>query len=59
MWKDLDKEDDIPAGYKEGDVDAVYALYKQEMDDRRSKDKGRAKSMKTFGFVDGDGADAA
>ncbi|KAF2154212.1 Sm-like ribonucleoprotein [Myriangium duriaei CBS 260.36] len=55
---DLDKDDHIPEPYTKGDVDEVYALYKQETDAKKVKDKSKQKAMKDLGFVEGEtGAD--
>jgi U6 snRNA-associated Sm-like protein LSm1 len=40
---DLDKDDEPPPGYEEGDVEEVFRLQKQAEGERKRKDKARAK----------------
>ncbi|TKX24062.1 U6 snRNA-associated Sm-like protein LSm1 [Elsinoe australis] len=56
---DLDKDDYVPAPYEKGDVEEVFAMYKQELDDKKAKDRAKQKKMKDLGFVEGEtGGDA-
>ncbi|KAG8627186.1 hypothetical protein KVT40_004669 [Elsinoe batatas] len=56
---DLDKDDYVPEPYEKGHVDEVFAVYRQELDEKRAKDKAKLKKMKAMGFVDGEtGGDA-
>lgn len=57
--QDLDKDDYVPAPYEKGDVEEVFAIYKQELDDKKAKDKAKQMKMKDLGFVEGEtGGDA-
>ncbi|KIW62217.1 hypothetical protein PV04_10413 [Phialophora macrospora] len=40
---DLDKDDDPPLGYEEGDVEEVFRLHKQAETERKRRDKARSK----------------
>ncbi|OJD09389.1 hypothetical protein ACJ73_10357 [Blastomyces percursus] len=47
---DLDKEDDIPTGYRQAPFEEVFALKKQEDNDRKKGDKRRNTKLQTLGF---------
>ncbi|OJD18338.1 hypothetical protein AJ78_01651 [Emergomyces pasteurianus Ep9510] len=47
---DLDKEDDIPAGYRQAPFEEVFALKKQEDNERKKGDKRRNIKLQTLGF---------
>ena len=40
---DLDRDDEPPVGYEEGDVEEVFALQKEAERERKRKDKARRK----------------
>jgi U6 snRNA-associated Sm-like protein LSm1 len=40
---DLDKDDEPPAGYEEGDVEEVFAVQRQNELERKRKDKSKGK----------------
>ncbi|PGH00021.1 U6 snRNA-associated Sm-like protein LSm1 [Blastomyces parvus] len=47
---DLDKEDDIPTGYRQAPFEEVFALKKQEDNERKKGDKRRSAKLQTLGF---------
>ncbi|EEQ87428.2 small nuclear ribonucleoprotein [Blastomyces dermatitidis ER-3] len=47
---DLDKEDDIPTGYRQAPFEEVFALKKQEDNERKKGDKRRNTKLQTLGF---------
>ncbi|KKZ65784.1 hypothetical protein EMCG_08407, partial [[Emmonsia] crescens] len=47
---DLDKEDDIPPGYCQAPFEEVFALKKQEDNERKKGDKRRNTKLQTLGF---------
>ncbi|KAL2360990.1 hypothetical protein RJZ56_006113 [Blastomyces dermatitidis] len=48
--QDLDKEDDIPTGYRQAPFEEVFALKKQEDNERKKGDKRRNTKLQTLGF---------
>jgi len=47
---DLDKEDEIPAPYRQADIKEVFALKKEEENSRKKSDKRRVKQLEGLGF---------
>ncbi|EEH22898.2 hypothetical protein PABG_05109 [Paracoccidioides brasiliensis Pb03] len=47
---DLDKEDDIPSGYRQASYDEVFALKKREDEQRKKGDKRRSNKLQALGF---------
>ncbi|OJD36032.1 small nuclear ribonucleoprotein [Diplodia corticola] len=47
---DLDKDDYIPEPFEQAPMERVYALQKQETEERKKKDKLRRKHLKGHGF---------
>ena len=52
--QDLDKDDYIPEPFTKGEVDEVYAVYKQELEVKKVKDKAKTKKLRDLGFVEGE-----
>ncbi|EEH42364.2 uncharacterized protein PADG_07184 [Paracoccidioides brasiliensis Pb18] len=48
--RDLDKEDDIPSGYRQASYDEVFALKKREDEQRKKGDKRRSNKLQALGF---------
>lgn len=42
---DLDKDDDPPPGYEEGDVEEVFRIHKAVEAERKKREKGRGKKV--------------
>ncbi|QSS61152.1 small nuclear ribonucleoprotein [Histoplasma capsulatum] len=47
---DLDKEDDIPTGYRQAPFEEVFALKKQEDNERKKRNKRSSAKLQTLGF---------
>ncbi|KAF4313760.1 hypothetical protein GTA08_BOTSDO00507 [Botryosphaeria dothidea] len=47
---DLDKDDYIPEPFEQAPAEKVFALQKQEIEERKKRDKLRRKHLKTHGF---------
>ncbi|KAK8247395.1 hypothetical protein HDK77DRAFT_374849 [Phyllosticta capitalensis] len=47
---DLDKDDYIPEPFEPAPIEKVFALQKQEQDDRKKRDKRRRAKLQTHGF---------
>ncbi|EEH11675.1 conserved hypothetical protein [Histoplasma capsulatum G186AR] len=48
--QDLDKEDDIPTGYRQAPFEEVFALKKQEDNERKKRNKRSSAKLQTLGF---------
>lgn len=48
--QDLDKDDYIPEPFEPAPIEKVFALQKQEQDDRKKRDKRRRAKLQTHGF---------
>ncbi|GME41609.1 hypothetical protein GTA08_BOTSDO00507 [Neofusicoccum parvum] len=47
---DLDKDDYIPEPFEQAPVEQVFALQKQEIEERKKRDKLRRKNLQAHGF---------
>ncbi|KAE9962762.1 hypothetical protein BLS_010052 [Venturia inaequalis] len=47
---DLDREDDIPAGYTEENAEVVHAMYMEEEQKKKKREKAKKKALAKLGF---------
>ncbi|TID24059.1 putative small nuclear ribonucleo protein [Venturia nashicola] len=47
---DLDKEDDIPAGYTQEDAETVHAMFMEEDKKKKKREKEKKKALAKYGF---------
>ncbi|EOD44681.1 putative small nuclear ribonucleo protein [Neofusicoccum parvum UCRNP2] len=50
VFLDLDKDDYIPEPFEQAPVEQVFALQKQEIEERKKRDKLRRKNLQAHGF---------
>lgn len=50
MLQDLDKDDYVPPPFEVAPIEKVFALKKQEEQDRKKTDKTRQKKLAALGF---------
>jgi U6 snRNA-associated Sm-like protein LSm1 len=50
LIQDLDKEDDIPAGYTKAKAETVHTIHMEEQKKKKKKDKEKTKKLAMFGF---------
>lgn len=55
----MDKDDHVPEPFQKADIEEVFALYRQEIEEKKIKDKAKFKQLNALGFVEGEtGGDA-
>ena len=48
--QDLDKDDTIPEPFQQAPAEQVFALQKQEIEERKKRDKRRQAKLQAYGF---------